>query len=265
MAATDANGDMGGLPEAQALDMDWVRADLVKAAEEGDWEGVRHVVEDVLGRIYGGLIPMFPAYVPKQCPSDRIAENGAHVRGKIWIETFTKTYLPGIYVVLGPNPRAPEAPPAFASTAGLAECDWRGASGKQPTIPGFEKKNCQAEYAVSVIDPRVWAMKGVIFYRDHDDALAKWNEGCPLVIIFQVCAKQARQASQARDPPLCVVRPPAPPAEPPAAPPAAPPADPPADGHCPTCGSDTRMELSIEDDELVEPPADVPLDPPASA
>ena len=209
----------GGLPVAQTVDADCVRADMLRNAEEGDFVSLRDTCERILGRRYGGVIPLFPDYVPKDCPTHCMPVNGCHARGKIWTESFVHCYLPGLYVAIGPTPTQTDVD--FLDTSGLSPTLWRGASGKQPTIPGFEKKDCAAEYSVG--GPTVWSMKGIVFYREERDMFARWNQGFPIVHIFQVGVKQARVIPQQQNRRACLGvtarRPPPPPPQPQSPPP----------------------------------------------
>lgn len=191
--------DTGGV-EPKCVDLDILRGRLVQLAEQGDLAGVQRIVEGVLGRQYRGTVPLHEDYAPTEVPCDKLPETGCHVKGKAWTASFRKSYPPGYYLVIAQNPKQQQLPAeSAANTTGLPEVEWRNASGKQPAPPGFEKKNCQAEY--DVVGER-YAMKGVCFYRNSVEALARWNLGLPLVLVFHVSAKEARMLPRRESEPL---------------------------------------------------------------
>lgn len=172
--------------EPKVIDMDVMRADLLQLAEEGDFQTIERVIVKVLGRRYHGCIRMHANHVPLSLPAASLPQDGVYATARPWAETFDRCYEAGVYVVVGPTPGSS---PAFAEFSDLGSAEWRATAGRQPTLTGFEKKNAGAAYRVG---PETWSMKGVAFYRRARDALARWNAGYPLVVIFQIGAKQSR-------------------------------------------------------------------------
>ncbi|KAH8044571.1 hypothetical protein JL722_14623 [Aureococcus anophagefferens] len=178
--------------EPKVIDMDVMRADLLQLAEEGDFQTIERVIVKVLGRRYHGCIRMHANHVPLSLPAASLPQDGVYATARPWAETrgpaFDRGYEAGVYVVVGPTPGSS---PAFADFSDLGSAEWRATAGRQPTLTGFEKKNAGAAYRVG---PETWSMKGVASAGSTAAraALARWNAGYPLVVIFQIGAKQSR-------------------------------------------------------------------------
>ena len=180
--------------------MDVMRADLLTLAEQGDYGRVKLIIEEVLGRKFHGLLPMHASYIPTTCPVDRMPSSGCYKKRKPWTDGLLAAYPPGYYLAIGENVvttptaaqpwgRAALRPDEWFDASALTMCEWRNASGLQPAPFGFQKKNCASEYYVG---PDFFAMRGVVFFRNEDEARFRWNHGQPVVQILQIAPKSAR-------------------------------------------------------------------------
>ena len=165
---------------------------LLSDIEVGNFENVRERVENVVGVVWRGVLPLGEGFTQ----GDYIPVRSARAP----IKALRHKLPPGCYVLYGRHPtsRPPTAPDHEAAVGALEPCKWKTASGNQNKDVGGGIT--MTKYYYDAGEEHLFAggyhVRGTIFSRTEDEAAKVWTAGRSLASIVIVSPRGGRVAKE---------------------------------------------------------------------
>ena len=163
---------------------------LLPDLEQGNFENIRDHVENTVGLVWRGVLPLGGGY-----------NNGDYIpvrSARAPIKSLKHRLPPGCYALYGKHPSNESSIPAEHEFAvgDLEACKWKTASGNQNTQ---QDKIKMAKIYYDADDDHTltdgYHVRGVIFSRTEDETVKVWTSGGAIAAILVVSPRGGRLSS----------------------------------------------------------------------